>query len=297
MQSANAHTHGQIIGSVLDFEVEERRLFYGEEVSTHLEGQKQYIDRHKALVRNDTDEPLAIVGMGYKTVQNSVLFPAIDDQIYKTLTNNELEGINVTDSVSYGGRVCIRDIQFPNMRREIGNSDVAFRIIAKTGFGGSSLQMYFGAISFFCMNGMISGDFDVMYARHTRGFSIANIQQRIRQNIDIYYRQADLWGKWVKQEITYEKAMLFFHALWTSGEISERKSKQLLRQFELEVHSHGSTVWALYNALTYYSSHSGGQFKVRSTGGDHMSVTLLNREREVRNIVKSDEWEGLALAA
>ena len=70
----------------------------------------------------------------------------------------------------------------------------------------------------------------------------------------------------------------------------------MMAQFEQERMARGRSVWALYSALTAYSSHA-DLFPVRNSSvSDNIAVTLDNREREVSRIVSSDEWRQLAVA-
>lgn len=73
-----------------------------------------------------------------------------------------------------------------------------------------------------------------------------------------------------------------------------RKVKTMMDQFEREAAARGRTVWAMYSALTAYSSHA-DQFAVRNSGNvDNVAVTLDGREREVSRIVGSENFLRLA---
>ncbi len=251
------------------------------------------VDTHKVLLRAENGSPvqLAVVGEGYQVVQNKTLFQSIEEQFVRAFASSELEDVRVNDHMSYGGRVCLREYQFPNVRCDIGGgmSDIAFRTIVKNGFGGSSIVLYTGAIDFFCTNGMIGGQFDCMYARHTKGLRINNVTDRVRRSIDVFYKQADIWRGWRDRSITELQAKEFFEA-----KFSERLAKKLWHQYLIDVHVHGHNMWALYSAMTYYASHDEGQFETRKTGVDHSAVTLLKREEQVQRTVASDAWSALA---
>jgi hypothetical protein len=69
----------------------------------------------------------------------------------------------------------------------------------------------------------------------------------------------------------------------------------MMDQFDTEAASRGRTVWALYSALTFYSSHNSERFGVRNSGNvDNEAVTLDQREREVSRVIGSDAWARLA---
>jgi len=261
----------------------------------HKDGVSHFpVGTHKMLLRADAQRipiQLAVVGQGYQVVQNQDLFQSIEEQFMRAFSSQELTSVRVNDSMSYGGRVCLREYQFPNVRCDIGGgvSEIAFRTIVKNGFGGSSIVLYTGAIDFFCTNGMISGQYDCMYARHTKGLRISDITDRVRRSIDVFYKQADIWRGWQGKRITYEEVQQFFE-----DKFSGRLALKLYRQYLIEEQVHGPTVWALYSAMTYYSSHNEGEFVARNTGTDHAAVTMLKREEQVQRTIASNAWSALA---
>ncbi len=261
----------------------------------HKDGVSHFpVPTHKMLLRADAQRvpiPLAVVGKGWGLVQNEALFQSVEAQFQHAFTTDELEGVRVVDSMSYGGRVCLRQYIFPNVRctQQLGVSDVSFRTILKNAFGYGSLVLYSGAIDMFCTNGMIVGQFDAMYARHTKGLQISNIVERVRRSIDVFYKQADIWAQWYGKKINDSVVEQFLEQMY-----SDRLAAQLLRQYRIEVHTHGPTVWALYSTLTYYATHNEGAFAVRQTDSDHGAATLLKREEQVRRLTNSETWEALA---
>ncbi len=286
--------------SELYFTAVERDLYWRRDVKVYdVNREFSVVPTHKMLLRRLDDSTqiadrmvqLAIVGSGYQLVQNQALFQSIEEQFMRAFDANELADVRVKDSMSYGGRVCLREYQFPNVRCDIGGgvSDIAFRTIVKNGFGGSSIVLYTGAIDFFCTNGMIGGQFDCMYARHTKGLQITDVTDRVRRSIDVFYKQADIWRGWRNQLVSEQQAKEFFEDMF-----SDRLAIKLYRQFLIDRQIHGHNMWALYSAMTYYASHDEGQFETRNTGVDHSAVTLLKREEQVQRTVASDAWSALA---
>lgn len=259
------------------------------------------VKTHKALVRpihhdiqphNPQPRLLNVVGIGYKVVQNRELFQAVEAQFMQSFNEQELRDVHVQDKMSYHGAQCMREYIFPNVRCPIEGrrvSEIAFRTIVVNGFGGSSIRVLTGAIDFFCANGMVLGEFDTMYARHTSGLQIGNITSRIKRAVDVFYKQADRWSQWMRKTITYEEAADFY-----KSQFSERLADKLARQYLIEAQVHGANVWALYSALTYYASHDEGDFAVRKTDNDHTAATLLTRERSVRKATYSEDFQRLA---
>jgi hypothetical protein len=251
---------------------------------------------HKHIVRMWKDEPVSIglVGKNYKLLKNRELGEGIEDTFMEVLTPKELKDVTRRDRISYMGGTSIRDYIFPNIRADIGSerSDIAFRAIVINGYdGSSSFKFYHGAIDFFCVNGMVTGSYDMIVKRHTSRLSVPRLTDRLRQSIDIFYKQSEQWAHWVGKEICDEDAEQCYQAM---PNISDRRVQQLMRQFRIEVESHGRTVWALYSAATYYASTDNDDFSIRETNSDHKASTLMNREQQVRSWQNSDEFLKIA---
>lgn len=286
--------------SELYFDVWERPAYFAGKFTTvagTIVPETYYEDTdHKHIVRLYNDKPISIgmVGKNYKLLKNRDLCEGIEDTFMETLTKEELHGVTRKDAISHMGGTSIRDYIFPNIRVDIGSqrSDVAFRVIVVNGYSGlSSFKFYHGAIDFFCANGMVNGIYDMIVKRHTSGLTVPKLTDRLRQSIDIFYKQADQWKHWVGKVITDEDAEECYKAL---PNVSERRVQQLMRQFLIEVQSHGRTVWALYSAATFYASSDHGDFSIRETNSDHKASTLMNREQQVRSWLNSDEFIAIA---
>tara|TARA_R100001129_G_C5265621_1_gene232552 strand:+ start:85 stop:972 length:888 start_codon:yes stop_codon:yes gene_type:complete len=261
------------------------------------QGDKYYeVEDKKSIVRmlNDKPYPLGVVGKNYQRLPTKELCQAVEQEYIGSLTHEQLNGVQVVDKTAYHGGLCIRQYIFPNIKAELESrkSDVAFRTVIINGYdGSSSFKFYNGAIDFFCTNGMVTGVYDMIYKKHTKGLTIPKLTDKIKSSIDIFYKQADQWNKWIGKEISDEDAKECFEAIPNA---SERFVEKLMRQFYIECLSHGRTVWALYSAATYYASNADGEFRVRETSQDHTASTLMNRERQIRSWLSTDSFQQIA---
>ena len=251
---------------------------------------------HKAIIRMWKGEPkqIGLVGKNYKVLPMKDLCQQVEQTFLDTMTEKELSNVITKDATSYYGGLCHREYIFPSITTDIQSdkSSVAFRTIIINGYdGSSSFKFYNGAIDFFCTNGMVSGIYDMTVRRHTAGLTIPKLDDKLRSSIDIFYKQAETWSKWVGKEISNENAKLCFEAI---PNISERRVDQFMRQFHIECLSHGRTVWALYSAATFYATHNEGDFTVRETGQQHEASTLMNREKQVRSWLNTEEFLEIA---
>tara|TARA_R110000796_G_scaffold229737_1_gene347206 strand:- start:50 stop:952 length:903 start_codon:yes stop_codon:yes gene_type:complete len=282
--------------SELYFDTYERPIYFGG-YSKANELPEYYQDpEHKAIVRMLDGKPkqIGLVGKNYKVLPMKDICLQVEDTFMDTMSNQELASVTTKDSISYHGGLCHREYIFPNINTDIGSSksDIAFRTIIINGYdGSSSFKFYNGAIDFFCTNGMVTGIYDMTVKRHTAGLTVPKLDNKLRESIDIFYKQSATWSKWVGKEICDEDAEECFKAM---PNISERRVDQLMRQFKIECDSHGRTVWALYSAATFYATHTEGNFSVRETGQQNKAATLMNREKQVRSWLNTDGFMELA---
>lgn len=243
------------------------------------------VPSHKVLFRTDNEVPLNVVGASYKVIQNSELFAAVDNVLAThlgTFANNAI----INDAMSYEGKRCVRQYIFNSMSFNLkvpGN--MKFRIVVDNSFGGSALRVHTGAIDFYCMNGLISGDFVSSYFRHTSGVTIQSIQNRI----DEATKQFLLLHKWcehlVEQKIKFDNDNV--QELLLPRFTSPRVVKQLATLIEHEILDRGPNMFSVLSALTNWSSHL-DIMPLRQTANDHAVVTMLRREQRVHEISRLD---------
>lgn len=257
------------------------------------------IATHKAIYKYEheqqtgqlIDVPLAVVGKGYNVVQNEELFKAAERQMLHTLSHAELTGMIVEDKMSYGGRLCSKEYRFPAIRVQINEtSELDFRICIVNGFGGSSLRLLIGAWELLCSNGMVIGEYQGMYHRHTKGLRISDIAAQVENGIKAFYRNARTWRVWAKRAVRDEDVKDYFDSL---PNLSQSRAERLFLHYLGESDRRGKTLWAVYATLTYFATHNEGDFAVRDTGSDHEYATLLKREVDVLNWVQGDEFKKL----
>ncbi len=72
--------------------------------------------------------------------------------------------------------------------------------------------------------------------------------------------------------------------------MNETLLKKLLGYWASERQSQGNTLWALYNAATYWATHEG----VRRGSRDNLAAIVLECEARVAPMVESAEFQRLA---
>jgi hypothetical protein len=140
------------------FKVAERGLYIPTKAGTfHPSG-------HKALIRQlgEGVKVLNVVKNSYKLVTHK--------EVYDALTSilNEHD-VSVSTYHDNDGAKAYIDVRFDKLVTSLAGSSIAFRAIFVNGYGGTSFGCKVGAINFFCTNGMITGEHDAVYRRHTSG--------------------------------------------------------------------------------------------------------------------------------
>lgn len=273
--------------SVLDFHAYERNCFFMGKDDT------PYDTDSKALVRMIGDAPkcLAVVNKTYKVVQNKELFDAIHCGLSAGLSATEIRTAQIKDRIAYGGRQCFREYIFPDIAIESPERDtIAFRVIIQNGFGTGAIKLYAGAIDFFCTNGLVLGEYTSLYAKHTSGVNISNFEQTVRGAVDLFWKHREFYNELAGKKIISDAEVSKF----LEDRFGERLGTKLFAQFLNEAKVRGNTLWALYSALTYYSSHVDATFTLRNTGQDHAAATMMKREHDVK---RATGHEGFMLLA
>jgi len=250
----------------------------------------------RLIYRTDNGKPLSIVGDKYAIVQNSELQATVAEAAEAALPRHALQDIELKEFTSKGGKYTRFEYTFPALGADIrqlnGNStQLKFRIGIVNGFGGSSIRGFAGAYDLVCINGLILGEFETSAYRHTKGFNPLKLGAFLEAEAAKYLERVHVWQAWARKEITAEQAESTLEAAGMSG----KRVKSMMQQFEAEAQTRGATVWALYSALTYYSSHNSEAFSVRNSGAvDNVAETLDKREREVASIIRTEAFQRLA---
>lgn len=265
----------------------------------HETGTASKIDNHRVIRRDDSGAALGIVGARYGIAQNAELYEMLTSAARDTLPPSALKGAELKEVASHGGAYTRFELAFPEMRTPIrqrnGETELKFRVgISNTFDGNGAVRVFAGAYDLVCENGMTIGDLVKQYARHTAGFTPLKFSEFIAAEMATYLEKAREWQRWADLNISPDQAET---VLKDSG-LSERRVTSLVDQFHRETVARGSSVWALYSALTFYASHNSEHFTVRNSANtDNTGATLENREREVSKIISGKAWANLIAEA
>ena len=250
----------------------------------------------RVVTRRDNGQALGVVGARYGVADNGPIYQMIKEGAEVALPREALKDIELTESASYGGQFTRIDLLFKGLGADIrqlsgSSTQLLFKIGLTNSFNGSgSIRLFSGAEDLWCTNGCTSAEYHKKAARHTSGFTPEIFAGFIEEQCEQFLTRVNTWRAWAQKTITPDQA----EAVLNEAGMAGRKVKTMMEQFEREAAARGRTVWAMYSALTAYSSHA-DQFAVRNSGNvDNVAVTLDGREREVSRIVGSENFLRLA---
>ncbi|MGH6802177.1 MAG: DUF932 domain-containing protein, partial [Methyloceanibacter sp.] len=139
---------------------------------------------------------------------------------------------------------------FPRVTLEPRIGDVVeFRLKVLNSYDASNaFRALMGGRRRLCLNGLVGREHHTLvYARHTTGFSSERAVEGIRRAMERYLSLDAEWKRWAERDITAETVREVFEAM---PEINPKRLAYLSEAWETEAALAGTTVWALYNALT-----------------------------------------------
>ena len=285
-------------------------------------GDRVYFDDPdtRYIIRDDYKTKLGNMGNKYCIGDNLEIKNALCEGLEKAFKKqgnlHALQNPQLIENVSDGGSLCRFGYHFDGLGREIrqltkSKTQLNFRALAVNSFNGqSAVRIQTGGLCLDCLNGNTSGELHAQSWGHTASFDPSLIIPFIEKQVEYYELQVQTWQKWALNEITHEQAFNVLSLNYpaseseikraekkgiSAGEVQSRKTAQLMEQFDLECQARGRTTWSLYSALTFYSSHSEGNFTVKnSLNKDNIERTLIEREKEVNKVIASPAFLEIA---
>ena len=253
----------------------------------------------KYVLNGETGEYLGVVGSSFNCANHTDFFGGVYDTVTEHLGKDELKDMKVHWKTAKHNAWAMMDIVLPNVTARVEtdkhSTDIAQRIIALHGIDGScSNQTYFGAIDFFCTNGMITGEHDKIRRKNTSNFTMDKFIRDLKQSTQSFYAQSNQLQQWARQPLQVSNVKTMLEALLKSDHLSDK----MLELYNQEASVRGNNAWSLYSAFTNYATYADDQngFKLRNTGKDTTAVTMFNREQKVSQWISSVPFRQLVAA-
>ena len=276
-----------------DFEVPQHLDFPIVYEDTRFKGKKYVINGH-------TGDVLGIVGAGFPSVPHGDFFRNIVDAIVENFGAEDTSQVIPKFTTAHNGAVALLDITFPNIsytiRTDKHTTNIAQRAILWHGIDGTKSNLgVFGAVDFFCTNGMITGTYEQVRKKNTSGFNLANFVEEIKQSHNNFITHAKYLQLMADTNFSAYQMANLKELLEPMG-MSKRMAKNMYDLFLDEASVRGKNLWALYSAMTNYSSHTNNGFKLKDMGNDTRATSMWEREQKVVKWTNSTAFKELLAA-
>jgi len=250
-------------------------------------------------VNASTGEYVGIVGSGFNCANHGDFYRNVHETVTGELGPDALDDAQYRWKTARNGAWSMLDIRLPSVKTTITTdthqTEIGNRIIALHGIDGScSNQVFFGAIDFFCTNGMIRGDFDKIRRKNTANFSLNAFIDELRNARRDFYQQASNLQVWAETSLKNIKVSDLLEDMLGS----ERKARKMHDLYMEEAAVRGHNKFALYSAFTNYASYADERngFNMRKSANDNASITMWSREQEVSKWVSDPRFLELEAA-
>lgn len=268
-------------------------------LSFDIEFEPTKFNGKKYVINGDTGDYLGIVGNDFPKETHKSFFDKVQEVMTEKLSPAELSNADIRWKTANNNAWAMMDIVLPNTTTRIGNdkhsTEVAQRVIALRAVDGScSNQVFFGAIDFFCTNGMIRGDHDKIRRKNTSGFSVERFGNQLRRSSEEFAAQTHKLNQWANTSLLTVDVQSFLEKILRS----ERQAEKMYSLYNQEVDTRGRNLFALYSAFTNYATYADERngFNMRRTGHDTGSITMFRRESEVANWIQTPAFKALEAA-
>jgi len=222
------------------------------------------IPKKKALLRNDNNYPLGIVGDKYEVISNAEAYSFFDTLVadkqaeYKSYQEYD-GGKRVVITARYGKAEEIRVGDYLESEIRMVNS-----------FDGStSFQVMFNALRLACSNGMVSRSKENFVSiRHT-----ANKDQKIKDAFTVLNSAQKCWADFILKSKNMAETMAdhnmvenYFNSLLNIDPLEEKENKvktnkkeRMIELFNDGMGNTGNSVFDLYNGATEWYQHEMGK--------------------------------------
>lgn len=253
----------------------------------------------KYVINGDTGEYIGVVGDTFQCASHTEFFEGVHNTVTEHLGEAECENMNMKWRIARQNAWAMLDMTLPEVTARIEtdkhSTTIAQRIIALHGIDGScSNQTFFGAIDFFCTNGMIRGEHDKIRRKNTANFTMDRFIRDLREATQSFYAQSERLQGWANKPLYVGDVKAMLETLLKS----DRMADKMFSLYNQEASVRGQNVWSLYSAFTNYASHADERngFNLRNTGKDTGAVSMFQRENKVSQWIESKPFKELIAA-
>ena len=284
----------QTILADYDFPVEVVPLVAVKELQNGWKSQEYPVppNMQKAIVRTDTGHVLGTHGGAYKMVKHADIVDRMQSAIDMSVISKDYEHTQTIyeNGAKMKGKIAFNDLV---VEPQVGDY-IRFQVEYLNSYDGMwSIMIKAQGYRLWCSNGCASAN-SLSYDRskHTTGFNLAGTSAKIRNALTTFWDNKDVWQQYASMPVSPSQAEHFLkaticnrHSHTTQAKVNETKLEKLMGLYNTESQKLGRNKWALYNALTWWSSHA--------NDANHPHRAEVLRHNEVTKAISSARWEGV----
>lgn len=272
-----------------------------------------YPSSKSVIYRKDTGQELGVHGHGYKPVAPKHMIDVTRNIIERS--DLSINGIQETIRTSHDGSRTFVQYKLPEHTYRTADGDTAaLSLLSISSFDGTwPFMISAAAIQQACTNlqVFVSGEVAVFKAKHTRSLDIEQGGRVITKSLQLFHKERDLWQQWQGSVCTDADAFKFFAKAINAASVEKVQTlcstveevfnllprrnanleyiwKQYSQVYKKRL---GANYWAVYNALTDWSTHAGTSRKSTEV---NIAAVQNQRQQLVREAVRNNKYMGLA---
>ncbi len=236
-------------------------------------------------VRADTGQVLGYHSKNYKITEHKPVIESIRSAVERA----SVDATNVREQITVAnkGARMIYQLELPEHVIRTPDGDTAtLSFLGVNSFDGSfPLLLSVGAKQWACHNMQTFTDdaLAVYKSRHTKGLDIDQGSRIISKGVEVLEKEAELWHYWAKKKVTSPRYLIAKMLGISADEEGLITTRSATYNYILDKYNNhystlmGKNYWALYNALTDWSTHAPSK-------GDKGNV-LLMRQKKVSKLL------------
>ena len=277
-----------------------------------VDGLPQEMPRYFGLFNRSLGELLDMTP--FKDSYNLVHHREVFEKQAEQLQASQLGGqrMRVIDRIFEGGKKAHRTIYFPDMTSEVNSRAAQDTVTPRLDVYNSidkswSFQVFSGAYRDLCRNTLVFGGEKSYHQKkkHTRNLDTEALTNKAVLSLDLFTNQRDQLNRWTGAGLSLnqfsdiladtickreEKASDRFDDVERPA-VNKGLMDTLCDQYKEETIELGETMFAGYNALTHWSTHT--LETKRSKKNQKQHDTQRMRSNLVRDVITSDSWRAL----
>jgi len=247
-------------------------------------------DKHKYVIRTDTDECIGMVNSTYTGTSHPDYFGKMREQWMNTL---QPEKYDIKTRTAGNGAWALETVTFPDLKGVVETkkhkTETAMQLNYWHSVNGSTSNNFVGGlIDFFCTNGMVTGDYSVLKKRNTKNFDLSTFADKAGGMITGYSEHNAWCQRLAEKEIHLDQIDSMLESM-----MPKRKADKMFSSVLQETNVRGNNMWAVYSAMTQYATHS-DRFEFRKTNNDTQVQRQFNRNLEVAKWVEHPSFLEMA---